>query len=97
MQGLEHLDSSQPELSGYTGFPPAVVSPFFEARSCFFETDDGGFASRHVIPPRRKTQRKNDLNSYRRNTSNTLAENSQYYGVDKETADLFDCIIDKVI
>jgi hypothetical protein len=72
-----HLDSSRPKLSGYSGFPPTIVSPFFETHFCFFKADDGGFASRHGLPPRRKIQRKNDLNSYRPNTSYTLAENSQ--------------------
>ncbi len=65
------------KLSGYSRFPPTIGSPFFETHSCFFKADDGGFASRHGLPPRRKTQRKNDLNSYRPNTSYTLAENSR--------------------
>src|ERR1700721_3531793 len=71
-----HLDSSRPKLSRYSGFPSASGSPFLETHFCFFKADDGGFASRHVLPSRRKTQRKNDLNSYRPNTSYTFPENS---------------------
>src|SRR5580658_862568 len=76
---LSHLDSSRPKLSGYSRFPPTIGSPFFETHSCFLKADDGGFASRHGLPPRRKTQRKNDLNSYRPNTSYTFPGNSQNY------------------
>src|ERR1019366_6741968 len=72
-----HLNSSRPKLSGYPGFPAAMVSPFFETSSCFFQADNRGLATCHGLPPRRGHRRQNDLNSYLAVISCRLAGNSQ--------------------
>ena len=73
--------SNKPRQTIY-GLSPGGGFSFFESRSCFFKADDGSFASRHALPPRRKIQRKNHLTSYRRNTSYTLTENSRLTAIE---------------
>src|ERR1019366_1422585 len=75
-----HLNSSRPKLSGYPGFPAAMVSPFFETSSCFFQADNRGLATCHGLPPRRGHRRQNDLNSYLAVISCRLAGNSRCCG-----------------
>src|SRR5580704_13729039 len=58
-----HLDGSRPEFNGYAGFPAAIISPLFEARSCFFKADGRGFSSWHSLPSLRLSRRKTDLTS----------------------------------
>jgi hypothetical protein len=35
-----HLDCRRPKLSGNSGFPSAIASPFLETASCFFQRDN---------------------------------------------------------
>jgi hypothetical protein len=55
-----HLDSNRPELSGYSAFSAAIVSPFLETPSGFFQADDCSLttyhgSSTHRIPGSRMT------------------------------------------